>query len=117
MGEELDRLGVAFEYEKESIPYTIERSARYKPDFRLKSNGIIIEYKGWFQSKDRTKHIAIKKQHPELDIRFVFGNSKNRLSKTSTTTYAAWCEKYGFLYADKTIPEEWLNEKTHRGQA
>lgn len=114
LGEELGRLGVPFEYEKVSIPYKVERNASYKPDFRLTKNGIIIEYKGWFQGKDRTKHVAIKKQHPELDIRFIFGNSSNRLSKTSRTTYAAWCEKHGFKYADKTIPKEWLNE--NRGQ-
>jgi hypothetical protein len=52
----------------------------------------------------------IQEQYPELDIRFVFSNSKARLSKLSQTTYGMWCDKNGFLYSDKTIPEEWLNE-------
>jgi hypothetical protein len=106
LAHQLDELQVSYEYEKDRIPYRIERNASYLPDFRL-SNGIIIEVKGWFQSKDRTKHIAIKKQYPDLDIRFLFDNSNKKLSKTSRTTYAQWCKKHGFQYADKSIPKEW----------
>ena len=47
----------------------------YIPDFVL-DNGIIIETKGLFTSEDRRKHIEVQKQHPELDIRFVFTNEK-----------------------------------------
>jgi hypothetical protein len=75
-------------------------------DFEL-PNGIIIEVKGWFKPADRTKHLSIKKQHPDLDIRFLFDNANKRLSKTSRTTYAQWCQKHGFKYAEKTIPKEW----------
>jgi hypothetical protein len=63
-----------------------------------------------FTAKDRRKHTLVKKQHPHLDIRFVFTRSNSRLSKQSKTTYAEWCVKQGFLYADKKIPEDWLNE-------
>ena len=49
------------------------------------------------------------RQHPEFDIRFVFTSSKNKISKNSKTSYADWCDKNGFLYADKFIPEEWFN--------
>ena len=55
--------------------------------------------------------MAIKKQHPNLDIRFVFSNSNSKLRKGAKTTYADWCVKHGFLYADKDVPEEWLIEK------
>jgi hypothetical protein len=82
----------------------------YTPDFLL-PNGIIIETKGMFTVADRRKHTLIKKQHPELDIRFVFENSKRRISKASKTTYAAWCEKHGFLYADKLVPDAWIQEE------
>lgn len=82
----------------------------YTPDFLL-PNGIIIETKGRFTSEDRMKHLAIQKQHPDLDIRFVFTNSRSKLRKGSKTTYGSWCEKYGFLYADKDVPQEWLDEK------
>ena len=38
----------------------------------------------------------------------VFSNMNARLYKNSPTTYAAYCDKHGFTYANKTIPEEWL---------
>jgi hypothetical protein len=108
-----DRLtskGVRFTFEELVIPYTKpEKPAKYTPDFVLE-NGIIVESKGRFLTEDRQKHILIKKQHPELDIRFVFSNSKTRISKRSSTTYADWCIKHGFLYADKDIPDIWLEE-------
>jgi hypothetical protein len=59
---------------------------------------------------DRQKHLLIKQQHPEYDIRFVFSNSKSKLNKESKTTYADWCNKHGFQYADKLIPVDWLKE-------
>lgn len=97
------------EYEKHKIKYTIPATDHtYTPDFRL-PNGIFVETKGRFVIEDRKKHTLIKKQHPELDIRFVFQNSKNKIRKGSPTTYADWCIKHGFLYADKTIPQEWLD--------
>jgi hypothetical protein len=100
-------------YETLRIQYEVPaRSTWYRPDFIL-PNGILLEVKGLFEASDRVKHLLIKEQHPELDIRFVFGNAKNKLSKASKTTYAAWCEKYGFLYADKYIPRSWLHEPTH----
>ena len=97
------------EYEKHKIKYTIPATDHtYTPDFRL-PNGIFVETKGRFVTEDRKKHVLIKKQHPELDIRFVFQNSKNKIRKGSPTTYADWCIKHGFKYADKTIPREWLD--------
>lgn len=82
----------------------------YTPDFIL-PNGIIIETKGRFTADDRRKHISIKKQHPKLDIRFVFESSKRKLSKGAKTTYAKWCEKNKFQFCDRVIPEEWIQEK------
>lgn len=99
--------GIEFEFESMKIKYQ-KKESTYTPDFIL-SNGIIVEAKGLFTPQDRTKHLLIKQQHPELDIRFVFMNSNNRLP-SSKTTYASWCERHGFLYADKLIPEEWANE-------
>lgn len=60
--------------------------------------------------EDRDKHLWVRKQNPRKDIRFVFGNSKNKIAKGSNTTYASWCKKNGFLYADKRIPWGWLIE-------
>ena len=96
------------EYEQHKIKYIIPATDHtYTPDFRL-PNGIFVETKGRFVVEDRKKHILIKQQHPGLDIRFVFQNSKNKIRKGSKTTYADWCIKYGFIYADKIIPDAWL---------
>lgn len=59
---------------------------------------------------DRQKMLWIKEQHPHLDIRFVFTRSASPIYKGSKTTYAAWCQKHGFLFADKVVPGEWLRE-------
>lgn len=83
---------------------------KYTPDFVL-SNGIIVETKGRFTSADRNKHIEIHKQHPELDIRFVFSNSRAKIYKGAKSSYADWCKRHGFQYADKDIPEAWLKEE------
>jgi len=107
IAKQLKRLGVVVDYEKTKIIYHVKETRTYTPDFDL-PNGIRIETKGRFVTADRKKHLLIKAQRPDLDIRFVFYNSGARLSKTSKTTYAAWCEKNGFLYADKEIPLSWL---------
>lgn len=111
LAEALTHIGIDGEYEQHKIKYTKPATNHtYTPDFRL-PNGIFVETKGRFVAEDRKKHILIKDQHPELDIRFVFQNSKNKIRKGSNTTYADWCDKYGFKYADKTIPETWLNSQ------
>ena len=76
----------------------------------LDSNGIIVETKGRFVPADRRKHLKVKEQYPKLDIRFVFTNSKTKINKGSKTSYSDWCKRHGFLYADKVIPESWLEE-------
>jgi len=112
VAEQLDKAGVQYTYEQVKLNYIKPASKHvYTPDFVL-SNGIVIETKGRFLLADRQKHILVKKHNPTLDIRFVFSNSNARISKASTTTYAQWCKKNGFQYADKTIPEEWFNERS-----
>ncbi len=102
--------GLLVEYESEEVSYIIPASEHtYHPDFKL-PNGIRVETKGRFVLADRKKHLLVKQQNPELDIRFVFTNSKNKINKKSKTTYADWCEKNGFKYADKVIPDEWFSE-------
>lgn len=107
---ELTLKGIDYRYEELVIEYNKPaRVSKYTPDFVL-PNGIIIETKGQFVTEDRQKHILVKAQHPEKDIRFVFSNPNARISKQSKTTYAMWCEKHLFKYAKGSIPEEWLNE-------
>ena len=109
MAEYLKKLKIKFTYEKEKIKWVDLKIRTYTPDFVLE-NGIIIETKGRFISVDRRKHKEIKKQFPDLDIRFVFSNSRSRLYKGAKSSYGDWCKKHGFKYADKTIPKEWLKE-------
>ena len=102
--------GVGFTYEELKVPFTKPaKPSKYCPDFVLE-NGIIVESKGRFITEDRQKQLLVKQQNPDLDIRFVFSNSKARISKRSRTTYADWSIKNGFQYADKEIPEVWLKE-------
>lgn len=110
VADQLKRAGIPVQYEEEKIGYIKPaRSAKYTPDFVM-PNGVIIETKGRFMTDDRQKHLLIKDQFPDLDIRFVFSNSKARISKGSKTTYAMWCQKHDYKFADKLIPQEWLNE-------
>ena len=105
----LDNLYIKYKYEAIKIEWEDLAYRTYTPDFVL-SNNIIIETKGMFTAADRRKHLCIKKQHPELDIRFVFENSKRKLRKGAKSTYGQWCTKYDFLYFDRVIPEDWLKE-------
>ena len=100
--------GYQFEYETLKLNYTL--SAVYTPDFVL-PNGVILEAKGYFKPEDRRKMLAVKKQHPNLDIRLIFQAPYNTLTKTSKTTYAKWAEKNGFLWAaSHDIPLDWFND-------
>lgn len=101
---------VKYKYEEIKVEWEDLAYRTYTPDVIL-TNGIVIEIKGLFTPSDRRKHLKIKKQHPELDIRFVFENSRRKLRKGSKTSYADWCTRYGFRYYDKEIPEDWIKEK------
>jgi hypothetical protein len=107
---DLREKGVEPGFESIKVRYTRpEKPTYYTPDVIL-PNGILVECKGVFESKDRTKHLLVKDQHPHLDIRFVFSRSSSPLYKGSDTTYAMWCEDHGFKYADKLVPQAWLEE-------
>ena len=89
---------------------------KYTADFAFISKSgklIIVECKGspWaWTGKTRSKHQAIKKQFPEMDLRFVFSNKHSRISKTSKTTNAEWCKRQKFLCETALIPQRWINE-------
>ena len=101
--------GVTFSYETLKLSYS--RPSTYTPDFIL-PNGVVLEVKGFWPPSDRTKHKLVKETHPDVDIRFVFQNAFNTLSKSSKTTYADWCDKHGILWCHRKIPEEWLKKAT-----
>ena len=111
VSDQLKENKIKFEYETTVIDYIKPQTNHtYTIDFTL-PNGILVETKGRWVLEDRKKHLLIKKQHPELDIRMVFQSSKTKIRKGSKTTYAMFCDKHDIPWAEKTIPESWLHEK------
>ena len=101
----LDSLSVPYLYEAEGFSYVTKST--YNPDFFLQ-NDVILEVKGWFKPADRRKMLAVKQQHPELDIRLVFQRN-NTLDKKSKTTYGDWADRHEFQWCVyPNIPDEWL---------
>lgn len=95
-------------YESEKLHYVIE--ADYKPDFIVTfedGRKIYIETKGLFDHVDRRKMIAVKKMHPEKDIRLAFAKD-NKLTPHSVTRYTEWATRNGFPNCVGRIPLEWL---------
>lgn len=109
---ELTDKKVNFGYEEEKIAYTIPESLhKYTPDFKIKKSEdriLYIETKGRWVTADRKKLKLVKEQHPDLDIRILFQNAKNKITKNSKTTYGDYADKIGILWAEKTIPDSWF---------
>ncbi len=101
---------IKFEYESKKFLY-VPKVRTYTPDFYLPDTNIFIEAKGHLDKADRVKMVLVKEQHKDLDIRFVFMNARNRIYRGSKTTYADWCNRYDFRWAEKTIPEEWFKNE------
>ncbi len=106
--------GIEYKFEPTTLRYNVpSRVARYTPDFWVTTRTgkvIVVESKGKFVTANRQLMLLVKAQHPDLEIRMVFSRSKETISKTSSTSYAMWCDKHGFQYADKLVPQEWLDE-------
>lgn len=98
------------EHEPSEPKVTYSMCKRYIPDFVL-SNGVIVEAKGYFESKDRTKMLLVKKQNPGLDIRLLFQRANNRLTKSvNSLMYWQWAERHNFPWSEgETIPKEWYD--------
>ena len=113
IAQQIESAGLPVLYETEKIHYEVPiRHTYYVPDFKIaKSSGhIFIEVKGIWTTSDRAKHLLIKEQWPQLDIRFVFSNPSNKIYKGSPTRYSDFCDKHGFLWAKSEIPSCWLTE-------
>lgn len=102
LNRQLKKAKVRFDYEVERIPYVL--ACHYIPDFivHTKLGKIYIEAKGYFRPEAKRKMVAVKRQHPELDIRIVFHKQTKALIK--------WAERHSFKYAFERIPKEWLDE-------
>lgn len=93
---------ISFEYEAEKLAYVIE--GVYKSDFTIRSrNGkIVMETKGFFRPEDKRKMVAVRKAHPDLDLRILFYSYRPE--------YIRWAEKYNIKWAVKRIPAEWIED-------
>ena len=112
----LKEKNIPCEYEKGKIEYEWSENKTYVPDFFLLKNCNILEVKGRFVLEDRKKHLFIRKQKPELDIRFIFDNPKAKLYKGGKMTNGSWCDKYKFKYSSlrEGVPEEWINDRKRK---
>lgn len=105
---------ISYEYETTIIPYIVpESNHKYKVDWTL-PNGILIETKGYLSDHtERTKYILIKKQRPDLDLRFVFSNP-NKLCGGMKKKHFQWAEENGFKWCginDVDTILSWAMEK------
>lgn len=115
--EALKAKNASFVYEKTKFDYTVP--GKYLVDFTImKKNGSImhIETKGnglSFDGHAKRKMRAVKQMHPNVDIRILFYSDGKCGPKRKDGTFmrqSDWAEKYGFKWAIKEIPEEWLAE-------
>ena len=103
----LNARGAAFVYEGLEFPYVL--TGTYHPDIQIVRNGIVIELKGILDRESKRKMAAVRKQYPDLDIRFLFMDANKKIPG-SKQTHAQWAEKNGFRWAEREIPQEWLDE-------
>ncbi|MEG3162983.1 hypothetical protein U1701_00065 [Sphingomonas sp. PB2P19] len=89
-------LGKGWQYEQVKLPYMLE--CNYLPDFVDVANKRIVEAKGLFDAADRRKMAAIKRTYPHYSIEIWFTNPDKTISKSSKTTYAAWCDRQGIAW-------------------
>jgi hypothetical protein len=96
---------ISWAYEVDRIDYVLEK--KYCPDFKI-SDGIYVETKGVWDGEDRAKVLAVKKQHPEVEIIMCFQNPNLKIQKNSKTRYRDWSDKHGFIWCEaneKSIKE------------
>lgn len=93
---------VSYQYEVTTIPYIIpESNHKYKVDWTL-PNGILVETKGYLSDHaERNKYVLIKKQHPEIDLRFVFSNP-NKLCGGMKKKHWQWAEENKYKWCSIT---------------
>ena len=108
MARMLAKMGQDFQFEPTKIPYLPDPKT-YLPDFFLPENNFYIEVKGRLLQSDRVKHILVKKQNPDVEIKFFFSNANKKIYKGSKTTHAQWAERHGFDWASKRLPTEWFD--------
>jgi hypothetical protein len=62
---------------------------------------VYVECKGYLRPEHKAKMCAVKKIHPEIDLRILFYAPKKE--------YIKWAIKNGIKYAISEIPKDWLD--------
>ena len=122
VAEQIKETSYELRYETDVIKYTVpQRDAKYTPDFvftKRNGNMMYIETKGRWTATDRKKMKHVLQSNPGVDIRMVFQNPNQKISKASKTTYEVYAKKLGITHVSKkTIPEEWLAECVKQGES
>lgn len=99
-----------WDYETETLDYTIHST--YTPDFVItQPNGhkVYVEAKGRLDPDSKRKMVAVRKNHPDIDIRFLFSRNQ-KLYRGAKMTYTEWVERNNFngWHVGREIPLEWL---------
>jgi len=97
---QLKKSKLKYSYESERIPYVLAR--HYIPDFIIHTplGTIYVECKGYLRTEDKAKLVAVKRQHPNRDLRILFYRT--------CPNYIRWAERNGLKWAVSKIPEDWL---------
>ena len=130
------RRKIDFTYESTTLKYVTPpvpaKKHKYTPDFIFTTKAghkIFVEAKGYLKVADRKKMVLVKKDNPDLDIRFLFMDGykplitkkKRGLDKDGlpfkSKTYGMWADAEGFPWAQGNDPvvigrvlAEWYNE-------
>lgn len=120
---DLKERGIAFEFESKTIEYTLPvrrgrcgkcgsnsvgKGATYKPDFSFPGRSLLVESKGYFTARDRSKLARVRKQHPELDLRLLFA-ADNWCTKLHKQRYSQWATKHDIKWAvGQRVPDSWI---------
>jgi hypothetical protein len=95
-------------YEPISFEYFVE--GWYTPDFKVcvaPGKEFYIEVKGKLDRATRIIYQAMRKTHPDLDLRFLF-LVNNKINKGAKMRYTDWATKYHFPCAVGQLPAEWF---------
>lgn len=118
--DQLDKLGVKYEYEPRKIEYRrrvvsgicgkcghyiVYQKKHYLPDFILE-NGVVLEVKGRLTASDRAKLLAVREQHPDIDLRLLFG-ANNKINKNKQERYMDWAARHGIMASVLIVPASW----------
>lgn len=106
--EALRGLSLPFQYECTKLDYVLRK--KYTPDFSVE--GVHVEVKGWWPPEDRAKLKAVRLGNPNDVILVILVRPQTKISKTSKTTYAQWCEQWGISWVpfdkDPEVIRQWV---------